>query len=66
MMAQIDEEVFAMECFDPCEIVATQKSPGASQVCGEDRLSALSPSERKTFLRSVACHKEMLEELAKL
>jgi hypothetical protein len=66
MMAQIDEEVFAMECFDPCEIVVAQKTPEASKVFGEDKLSALSPSERKNLLMSVACHKEMLEELAKM
>ncbi len=32
----------------------------------DERLSGLSPSERKHFLDSVACHKDMLEELAKM
>ena len=32
----------------------------------EERLSALSPSERKHFLDSVTCHTDMLEELAKM
>jgi len=32
----------------------------------EERLSALSPSERKHFLESVKYNKDMLEELAKM
>ena len=39
---------------------------GVSLVSTEERLSALSPSERKNFLESVAYHKDMLEELAKM
>jgi len=39
---------------------------GASLISTEERLSALSPGERKNFLESVAYHKDMLEELAKM
>jgi hypothetical protein len=39
---------------------------GVSLVSTEERLSDLSPSERKNFLESVAYHKDMLEELAKM
>jgi hypothetical protein len=42
------------------------KSPGAPLMPVEERLSALSPSERKYFLESVAYHKDMLVELAKM
>jgi hypothetical protein len=42
------------------------KSPGVSLMSTEERLSALSPSEREHFLESVAYHKGMLVELAKM
>jgi len=32
----------------------------------KEKLSALSPSEKKNLLMSIACHREMLEELAKM
>jgi hypothetical protein len=40
--------------------------PHAALVMPEERLSALSPSEREHFLESVAYHKDMLVELAKI
>jgi hypothetical protein len=55
-----------MECSKPCEIVVVQELPGACPASGEEKLSALSPSEKRNLLTSVACHKEMLEELAKM
>jgi hypothetical protein len=39
---------------------------GVSLVQTEERLSALSASERKNLLESIAYHKDMLEELAKM
>jgi len=56
-----------MECSDTCEsTVVPMRRPSVSPVPTEERLSALSPSERKHFLESVAYHKDMLEELAKM
>jgi hypothetical protein len=66
MVARIDGEVFTMEGSEPCEIVVVQKTSCACSATGEDGLSALSPSERKNLLTSFACHKEMLDELAKM
>ena len=52
---------------DTFEGVAVSIRPsGGYLVPTDERLSALSPSERKHFLDSVACHKDMLEELAKM
>lgn len=56
-----------MVCSDMCEgPVVPMRTPGASLVSTEERLSALSPSERKHFLDSFAYHKDMLVELAKM
>jgi hypothetical protein len=56
-----------MVCSDKIEGVSVPtKSPGTSLMPAEERLSALSPIERKHFLKSVAYHKDMLEELAKM
>jgi len=50
---------------DICEGPAVpMRTPSASLVSTEERLSALLPSERKHFLESVAYHKNMLVELA--
>jgi hypothetical protein len=56
-----------MVCSDTYEgVLVPRKSPGTSLMPIEERLSALSPSERKHFLESVAHHKGMLVELAKM
>ena len=56
-----------MICSDTIEGAAVAiRPPGGSLVSTEERLSALSPSERKHFLESVAYHKDMLVELAKM
>jgi hypothetical protein len=56
-----------MVCSDIYESpVVPMRPPNVSLVSAEERLSALSPSERKHFLESVAYHKDMLEELAKM
>ena len=56
-----------MVCLGPSEGSAVAVRPSSvSSKSTEERLSALSPSERKHFLESVACHKEMLAELAKM
>ena len=56
-----------MTCSDTIKGAAVAiRSPRESLVPIEERLSALSPSERKHFLESVAYHKEMLVELAKM
>lgn len=56
-----------MVCSDTNEgVLVSAKSPGTSLMPIEERLSALSPIERKHFLESVAYHKDMLEELAKM
>ena len=56
-----------MVCSDKIEGVSVQtKSPGRSLMPAEERLSSLSPIERKHFLESVAHNKDMLEELAKM
>ena len=56
-----------MVCSDMLEGVAVPMRPsGEYLVPTEERLSALSPSERKHFLDSVAYHKDMLVELAKM
>jgi hypothetical protein len=53
-----------MVCSDINEgAMVSLKPPGAAI---EERLSALSSSERKHFLESVKYHKGMLEELAKM
>lgn len=55
-----------MGCSDMIEGAALAVRPlGGSLVPTEERLSALSPSERQHFLESVAYHKAMLVELAK-
>ena len=60
-------KVFSMVCSDKIEGVSVQtKSPGRSLMPAEERLSSLSPIERKQFLESVAYNKDMLEELAKM
>jgi hypothetical protein len=52
-------------CSDMIEGAAVAIRPtGGSLVSAEERLSALSPCERKHFLESVAYHKTMLVELA--
>jgi hypothetical protein len=48
------------------DAAVTMRPPSESLMPTEERLSALSPSERKHFLESVAYHKDMLEELAKM
>lgn len=54
-----------MVCSDMFEDSAVyMKSPRTSLMSTEERLSALSPSERKHFLESIAYHKDMLAELA--
>jgi hypothetical protein len=54
-----------MICSDAYDgVLVPIKSPGASLMPVEERLSALSPSERQHFLESVAYHKTMLVELA--
>ncbi len=64
---KIDQKVFAMVCSDTHEgPVVPIRSPGVSLMPIEERLSALSPSERKHFLESIAYHRDMLEELAKM
>ena len=56
-----------MECSDASKDATTQiRITGVSLVSIEEMLSALSPSERKNFLESVAYHRDMLEELAKM
>ena len=56
-----------MVCSNTFEDVAMAiRSPNGSLMPTEERLSALSPSERKHFLESVAYHKDMLVELAKM
>ena len=56
-----------MVCTEAHESAAVpMKHPGVSLVSTEQWLSALSPSERKDFLESVAYHKDMLAELAKM
>jgi len=56
-----------MVCSDIFEGVAmAMRPPGGSLVPTEKRLSALSPSERKNLLESIAYHKDMLEQLAKM
>ena len=61
------QKVFAMVCSDTYEgPVVPMRSSGVSLVSTEERLSALSPSERKHFLESLAYHKDMLVELAKM
>jgi hypothetical protein len=56
-----------MVCSDVYDgVFVPMKSPGAPLMPVEERLSALSPSERKHFLESVAYHKDMLVELAKM
>ena len=56
-----------MACSDVSEDTTTQISlTGVSLVSIEERLSALSPSERKNLLESIAYHKDMLEQLAKM
>lgn len=60
-------KVFAMVCSDKTEgVSAPTKSPGTSLMPAEESLSSLSPIERKHFIESVAYHKGMLEELAKM
>jgi hypothetical protein len=59
--------VLQLACSDVSEDTTTLiRLSGVSLVSTEERLSALSPSERKNFLESVAYHKDMLEELAKM
>jgi hypothetical protein len=53
-----------MVCSDINEGTIVSTKP--LSVAVEERLSALSPSERKHFLESVKYHKDMLEELAKM
>jgi hypothetical protein len=61
------ERCLQLVCSDVYEgTMAPMKLSGVSLVSTEERLSALSPSERKNFLESVAYHKDMLEELAKM
>ena len=56
-----------MVCSDKIEgVLVPTKSPGTSLMPTEETLSALSPRERNHFLESVAYHKDMLEELAKM
>ena len=56
-----------MVCSDIIEGAAVaMRPPSGPLVSTEERLSALSPSERKHFLESVAYHKDMLVELAKM
>jgi hypothetical protein len=55
-----------MVCSDNEGVLVSRKSPGTSLVAPEERLSALSLSERKHFLESVAYHKDMLKELARM
>ncbi|OPY48695.1 MAG: hypothetical protein A4E49_03444 [Methanosaeta sp. PtaU1.Bin112] len=56
-----------MACSDASEDTTTQiRLTGVSLVSIDEMLSALSPSERKNLLESVAYHKDMLEELAKM
>ena len=56
-----------LACSDVSEDTTTLiRLSGVSLVSTEERLNALSPSERKNFLESVAYHKDMLEELAKM
>jgi hypothetical protein len=54
----------AMVCSDINEGTMMSRKPLSAAV--EERLSALSPSERKHFLESVKYNKDMLEELAKM
>jgi len=53
-----------MVCSDINEGTMMSRKPLSAAV--EERLSALSPSERKHFLESVKYNKDMLEELAKM
>jgi hypothetical protein len=63
----IEKECFAMVCSDIYDGPVTPMiSHGVSLVPTEERLSALSPSDREHFLESVAYHKDMLVELAKM
>ena len=56
-----------LACSDVSEDTTTLiRLSDVSLVSTEERLSALSPSERNNFLESVAHHKDMLEELAKM
>ena len=56
-----------MVCSNTFEGVAiAMRPPSGSLVPTEERLSALSPSERKHFLESVAYHKDMLVKLAEM
>jgi hypothetical protein len=59
--------VLQLACSDVSEDTTTLiKLSDVSLVSTEERLSALSPRERNNFLESVAHHKDMLEELAKM
>jgi hypothetical protein len=59
--------VFAMLCLDEYKgAMVPMRPPSMPLVSTEERLSALSPSEREHFLESVAYHKDMLVELAKM
>lgn len=57
-----------MVCSDVSESVLVSRKPSSESlsVSVEKRLNALSPSERKHFLESVAYNKEMLDELAQM
>jgi len=58
---------FVMVCSDVYDGVMVPMRPhGVSLMAVEERLSALSPSEREHFLESVAYHKDMLIEFAKM
>lgn len=64
---ELPGRMFAMVCSDTYEgAVLPARCFGASSVPDQERLSALSSDERKHFLESVACHKDMLRELAKM
>jgi len=56
-----------MLCVDEYKgAMVLMRPPSMPLVSKEERLSALSPCEREHFLESVACHKDMLVELAKM
>jgi hypothetical protein len=60
----VDDDMVCADMYKG-EAMAMRPSSG-SLVPTKERLSALSPSERKHFLESVAYHKEMLVKLAKM
>jgi len=55
-----------MVCSDAYDGAMVPRPQDVSLMSTEERLSALSPSEREHFLESVAYHKDMLVELAKM